>query len=595
MSLLIKALKQAERKHSEAKNSAEPDRTHEAADTVEATRNAAAAAPSSSNRGADQTLMAIDGADVELQIEVAKLQAEPAAAVAASEPKGLSLADADLPVWSMALATHESSPSSGDQEEPRSSIDSIAPATSAIGGLDGSPHGATRSNGSSVVSPTDPRDEPRTVPRAERQPISSPGPTQSSSVAAKNDDVTTHAPANRDGESVPTAISAEPATPSAGKRKTRAARKAIPATRVRRMQIYGAVALFSAACVAWVLAQMFGMNPMSMVSRPTPPAAAMSAPVGAPTSEVATTGPVEARAGNGPTKDSSPAADAGPGKDSSTPPSASRARNVKPAAVANNVTRSESGPRPEPNRKQKPRPAADSARAAETSNTTVSSIPSPADNGTPTGVKLSKSDSFTEQTVRLNEQAWQALARDDRNAARGLYQEVLKVDRNNADAWIGLGSIAARSGDVTSADLHYRKALEIDPNDASARAGLYALHANHEPQNQESRLRHLIERDGSQASLLFALGNALANQGRWPEAQQAYFAAYSADSANGDYAFNLAVSLERIRQPKAAGNFYRRAIELADRRPVQFDRTAAEKRLMAIEQPAAETDLATRP
>ena len=50
---------------------------------------------------------------------------------------------------------------------------------------------------------------------------------------------------------------------------------------------------------------------------------------------------------------------------------------------------------------------------------------------------------------------------------------------------------------------------------------------------------------------------------RWPDAQQAYFQAHQLQPDNPDYAFNLAVALEHIGQPKAALDFYRRAVQAA--------------------------------
>src|SRR5262249_43234264 len=75
--------------------------------------------------------------------------------------------------------------------------------------------------------------------------------------------------------------------------------------------------------------------------------------------------------------------------------------------------------------------------------------------------------------------------------------------------------------------------------------------------------------------LHFTLGNQLAQQGRWAEAQQAYFKAMAADPDNPDFAFNLAVSLDHLRQSKLAADYYRRAIALAEKHGASFDLAAA--------------------
>ena len=46
-------------------------------------------------------------------------------------------------------------------------------------------------------------------------------------------------------------------------------------------------------------------------------------------------------------------------------------------------------------------------------------------------------------------------------------------------------------------------------------------------------------------------------------AQQAYFQAYQMQPDNADYAYNLAIGLEHLGQPKLALTYYRKAIELS--------------------------------
>jgi tetratricopeptide (TPR) repeat protein len=82
--------------------------------------------------------------------------------------------------------------------------------------------------------------------------------------------------------------------------------------------------------------------------------------------------------------------------------------------------------------------------------------------------------------------------------------------------------------------------------------------------------------------LNFALGNQLAQQGRWPEAQLEYFKAFAAEPDNADFAYNLAVSLDHMRQPKLALEYYRRAITLAGTRGASFDVGSAQSRAEQI-------------
>ena len=74
----------------------------------------------------------------------------------------------------------------------------------------------------------------------------------------------------------------------------------------------------------------------------------------------------------------------------------------------------------------------------------------------------------------------------------------------------------------------------------------------------------------------------LFNQQRWAEAQQAFFDAHRLDSDNADYAYNLAVSLDRLAQSAAALGFYRRALELSDRGYASFGADEVMRRIESI-------------
>ena len=92
-----------------------------------------------------------------------------------------------------------------------------------------------------------------------------------------------------------------------------------------------------------------------------------------------------------------------------------------------------------------------------------------------------------------------------------------------------------------------------------------------------------VPRFGNASFLHFTLGNQFAAQGRWAEAQQAYFQAYASDPEHADFAYNLAISLDRMHQTKPALEFYRRALALAESRPVSFDKGQVSKRVLQLE------------
>ena len=159
-------------------------------------------------------------------------------------------------------------------------------------------------------------------------------------------------------------------------------------------------------------------------------------------------------------------------------------------------------------------------------------------------------------------QAYAALQSGQADEARKLYGQLAAADPKNVDALLGLAAIAAQRGEVEEATRRYLQILELEPRNALAQSGLIALLGRADPIAAESKLRQLIAREPS-AHLHFTLGNLHAEQSQWAAAQQAYFQAHHLDPANPDYAYNLAVALEHISQPKLALGFYRRAEQLA--------------------------------
>lgn len=180
------------------------------------------------------------------------------------------------------------------------------------------------------------------------------------------------------------------------------------------------------------------------------------------------------------------------------------------------------------------------------------------------------------------ENAWEALQAGDLPRAREEYQRVLRGNPRDRDALLGLATIDARTQQFESAEARYLRVLELDPRDPYAQAGLISLRGQTDPLQSESRIKNMLAQQPDAAFLNFPLGNQYAAQGRWPDAQAAYFRAFSADSDNPDYAYNLAVSLDHLGQGKLALEYYRRALALAGNRAVGFNSAQVEARIREL-------------
>jgi len=176
---------------------------------------------------------------------------------------------------------------------------------------------------------------------------------------------------------------------------------------------------------------------------------------------------------------------------------------------------------------------------------------------------------------------YEALSNGDLATAGQQYDAALRQDPNNRDALLGAAAIALRQGQKDKAGAIYSRLLELDANDGDALAGLSSLRPG-DPSQSEQRLQAALRKTPDSGPVLFALGNLYARQGRWAEAQQSYFRAYSAAPTNADYAFNLAIGLDRLNQSKLALSYYQKALALAQDKPASFDRDALRRRLQEL-------------
>lgn len=180
-------------------------------------------------------------------------------------------------------------------------------------------------------------------------------------------------------------------------------------------------------------------------------------------------------------------------------------------------------------------------------------------------------------------QGYRLLAAGDLAAAHAAYSLALQNDPRQLDALHGMAAIALQEGKAEQAMIAYQHILEINPNDAAAQAGIVNLNGQLDPVVAASRITALMAQLGDQPALNFALGNAYARQQRWSDAQAAYFNAVAGDTKNPDYLFNLAVSLDQMRQPRLAAKYYGEALTATQQRAGAFDREQVVQRLKQLE------------
>lgn len=183
---------------------------------------------------------------------------------------------------------------------------------------------------------------------------------------------------------------------------------------------------------------------------------------------------------------------------------------------------------------------------------------------------------------RMVREAYGSYQAGDFAGARELYGAVLDDDPDNLDALLGIGAIALREGDTAAAVAAHGHVLRLDPDNGSALAVLVGLNKSADLNAAASAIQTLMQKNPEHAFLHFTLGNIYAAQQRWPEAQQAFFDAHRIDSANPDYALNLAVSLDRMGQRQPALDYYGTALRLAEQNPSGFDPASILARIQSL-------------
>ena len=178
--------------------------------------------------------------------------------------------------------------------------------------------------------------------------------------------------------------------------------------------------------------------------------------------------------------------------------------------------------------------------------------------------------------------AYQAYQAGDFLNAKAAYRKVLNRRPDSRDARLGIAAIAVMEGNYETAYRHYQYLLQQNPKDQLVNAALFNLQGNASGAVNESQLKLLLDQNPDSAQVHFSLGSFYASQARWPDAQQAFFEAYSAEKHNADYAYNLAVSLDQMGQVKSALSYYRIALKLSDQAPVSFNTSRVLARIQKL-------------
>lgn len=169
--------------------------------------------------------------------------------------------------------------------------------------------------------------------------------------------------------------------------------------------------------------------------------------------------------------------------------------------------------------------------------------------------------------------------------AEAVFRNVLAASPTSRDALRGVAQIALVTGRYQVAVAAYLDLLGFYPNDPVAIAELTNLRGDGgDFYEMEKALKGALGKAPSaDGRLYFSLGNLYAQHGRLRDAQQAYFEAFSRETTNSDYAYNLAVLLDHLNKPGLAVRYYSEALQLSQGVPVGFSRAEVRARIKDLQ------------
>ncbi len=208
--------------------------------------------------------------------------------------------------------------------------------------------------------------------------------------------------------------------------------------------------------------------------------------------------------------------------------------------------------------------------------------PAPASNARQDSeIKIVKYNMHSQLDRRLMN-AYQLYRSGKYTQAQQAYQQILGTEPNQRDALLGLAAIAIRQKNLALASAYYKTLLRLNPKDSAALSGLMSVQAVPADANTIAHLKQLLRAQPTSAHLYYSLGNLYSARQRWLEAQNSYFNAHRYDRNNAVYAYNLAISLDRLGQGRAALPYYQLSLTLTKNRLNHANRLVVKRRIRQL-------------
>jgi Flp pilus assembly protein TadD len=176
---------------------------------------------------------------------------------------------------------------------------------------------------------------------------------------------------------------------------------------------------------------------------------------------------------------------------------------------------------------------------------------------------------------------YKALQQNQFGQAREAYSQALTRNPTQRDALLGMAYAHHALGNTDQALSTLRRLVDLYPRDSDAMSAIYLISGG-DLQVEETRFKQLLERSESPAALHYTLGVLYFDQSRFGEAERAFSRAASIAPDQPDYAYNLALALDKLGRAREAARQYVVALNLANQSNAIFSRDLARARLKIL-------------
>ncbi|MBF0446001.1 MAG: tetratricopeptide repeat protein [Magnetococcales bacterium] len=171
-----------------------------------------------------------------------------------------------------------------------------------------------------------------------------------------------------------------------------------------------------------------------------------------------------------------------------------------------------------------------------------------------------------------------------------IFNSVLKQNIFRREALMGLASIAVHNHQFEQARQTYKRILFLNPKDKEVESRLISLREMSDPMVRVSQLKNMIRVEPDNFNLHFILGTIYVGKEQWSEAKEAFTKAHILERDHPDTVYNLAVSLDHLKQTEEALKYYLLAAKLAKTHPVEFELKHVNNRIVDLQTYFAQYD-----